>query len=156
MAPAIPARELAVVAAATRASVRHIVKVTSKASPDSPIARRRGHTEIEAGLAASGVAHTLLRGNAYMQNFLMLAPAIAATGGFASSAADGRVGLVDARDVAAVAAQIATRPTSTPGRPTGSPALSCSPTAMSLTSSLACFIAPSGSARGLPRRTGTQ
>lgn len=110
MAPAIPARELAVVAAATRASVRHIVKVTSKASPDSPIARRRGHTEIEAGLAASGVAHTLLRGNAYMQNFLMLAPAIAATGGFASSAADGRVGLVDARDVAAVAAQIATRP----------------------------------------------
>ncbi len=116
VSPAIPAQELAVVAAATRAGVRHIVKVTSKASPDSPIARRRGQSEIEAGLAASGVAHTLLRANAYMQNFLMLAPAIAATGGFASSAANGRVGLVDARDVAAVAAQIATHPDEHSGR----------------------------------------
>jgi uncharacterized protein YbjT (DUF2867 family) len=110
VSPAIPAQELAVVAAAQRLGVRHIIKVTSKASPDSPIARRRGQSEIEAGLAASGVAHTLLRANAYMQNLLMLAPAIAATGGFASSAANGRIGLVDARDVAAVAAQIATDP----------------------------------------------
>ncbi len=110
VSPAIPAPERAVVTAATKAGVRHIVKVTSKASPDSPIARRRGQSEIEAGLAASGIAHTLLRANAYMQNFLMLAPVIAATGGFASPAANGRVGLLDARDVAAVAAQIATHP----------------------------------------------
>ena len=40
----------------------------------------------------------------------MPAPVIAATVGFASSAANGRVGLVDARDVAAVAAQIAAHP----------------------------------------------
>jgi uncharacterized protein YbjT (DUF2867 family) len=110
VSPAVPAQELAVIDAAARAGVQHIVKVTSKASSDSPIARRRGQSEIEAGLAASGIPHTLLRNNAYMQNFLMLAPAIAATGGFASSAADGRVGFVDARDVAAVAVQIATDP----------------------------------------------
>ena len=110
VSPAIPAQELAVVDAAARADVSHVVKVTSKASPDSPIARRRGQSEIEAGLAASGLAHTLLRSNAYMQNFLALAPVIAATGAFQSSAADGRVGLVDARDVAAVAAQIAIHP----------------------------------------------
>jgi uncharacterized protein YbjT (DUF2867 family) len=107
---AIPAQELNVVNSAANASVKHVVKITSKASADSPIARRRGQSEIEAGLAASGVAHTLLRNNAYMQNLLMLAPVIAATGGFASSAANGRVGLVDARDVAAVAAQIAAHP----------------------------------------------
>jgi uncharacterized protein YbjT (DUF2867 family) len=110
VSPAVPAQELRVIAAAAQAGVQHIVKVTSKASPDSPIARRRGQSEIEAGLAASGVDHTLLRANAYMQNFLALAPMIAATDGFASSAANGRVGLVDARDVAAVAAQIATHP----------------------------------------------
>jgi uncharacterized protein YbjT (DUF2867 family) len=110
VSPAVPAQELRVVGAANKAGVQHIVKVTSKASPDSPIARRRGQSEIEAGLAGSGIAHTLLRANAYMQNFLMLAPAIAAAGGFASSAANGRVGLVDARDVAAVAAQIAAHP----------------------------------------------
>ncbi len=46
-----------------------------------------------------------------MQNFLMLAPAIATTSSFGSSAGDGRVGMVDTRDVAAVAAQIATSPT---------------------------------------------
>jgi uncharacterized protein YbjT (DUF2867 family) len=110
VSPAVPAQELRVVQAAREAGVAHVVKVTSKASPDSPVARRRGQSEIEAGLAASGLPHTLLRANAYMQNFLALAPAIAATGSFASSAAGGRVGLVDARDVAAVAARIAAGP----------------------------------------------
>jgi uncharacterized protein YbjT (DUF2867 family) len=110
VSPAIPDQELRVVAAAAAAEVNHVVKVTSKASHDSPIARRRGQSEIEAGLLASGLNHTLLRNNAYMQNFLMLAPVIATTGAFGSSAADGRVGLVDARDVAAVAVQIARSP----------------------------------------------
>ena len=107
VSPAVPAQELTVVASAARADVEHIVKASSKASVDSPIARRRGQAEIEAGLAASGLPHTLLRSNAYMQNTLMLAPAIARTGSFGSSAGAGRIGMVDARDVAAVAATIA-------------------------------------------------
>jgi uncharacterized protein YbjT (DUF2867 family) len=107
---AVPAQELNVVASAVSAGVEHVVKATSKASADSPIARRRGQTEIEAGLAASGLAHTLLRSNAYMQNVLVLAPAIAKTSGFGSSAGKGRTGMVDARDVGAVAAEIAASP----------------------------------------------
>ena len=110
VSPAVPAQELNVVASAARAGAGHIVKATSKASADSPIARRRWQTEIEAGLAASGLPHTLLRSNAYMQNVLALAPAIAATSGFGSSAGKGRTGMVDARDVAAVAAEIAAAP----------------------------------------------
>jgi hypothetical protein len=110
VSPAVPAQELNVVASATAAGVGHVVKATSKASADSPIARRRGQAEIEAGLAASGLPHTLLRSNAYMQNVLMLAPAIAATSGFGSAAGNGRAGMVDTRDVAAVAAEIATNP----------------------------------------------
>jgi uncharacterized protein YbjT (DUF2867 family) len=110
VSPAVPAQELTVVASAAKAGVTHVVKATSKASPDSPIARRRGQSEIEAGLAASGIPHTLLRSNAYMQNVLALAPAIAATGSFGSAAGRGRTGLVDARDVAAVAAHIAASP----------------------------------------------
>ena len=110
VSPAVPAQELNVIASAARAGVGHIVKATSKASADSPIARRRGQAEIEAGLAASGLPHTLLRSNAYMQNVLMLAPAIAATSGFGSAAGKGRAGMVDTRDVAAVAAEIATAP----------------------------------------------
>lgn len=107
---AVPEQELRVISAAKDARVDHVVKITSKASADSPIARRRGQSEIEAGLIASGLDHTLLRNNAYMQNFLMLAPAIARTGSFGSSAADGRVGLIDSRDVADVAARIVRDP----------------------------------------------
>jgi uncharacterized protein YbjT (DUF2867 family) len=110
VSPGVPAQELNVVASAARAGAGHVVKATSNASADSPIARRRGQTEIEAGLAASGLAHTLLRSNAYMQNVLALAPAIARTSGFGSSAGPGRIGMVDARDVAAVAAEIAVSP----------------------------------------------
>lgn len=111
-----PIQELNVVDAAARAGVGHVVKLTSKASPDSPIARQRWHAQIERGLAASGLSHTLLRSNAYMQNTLMLAPSIARTGGFASSIGAGRVGMVDARDVAAVAAAIAADPAGHAGK----------------------------------------
>ena len=116
VSPAVPGQELNVVDSAARAGVGHVVKVTSKASADSPIARRRGQTEIEAGLTASGLPHTLLRANAYMQNFLALAPLVAKTSSFGSSAGDGRVGLVDARDVAAVTAETAAGPTEHVGK----------------------------------------
>ncbi|HEY5018378.1 MAG TPA: NmrA family NAD(P)-binding protein [Streptosporangiaceae bacterium] len=116
VSPAVPAQELNVVASAAGAGVGHVVKASSKASADSPIARRRGQAEIEAGLAASGPPHTLLRSNAYMQNVLALAPAIAATSRFGSAAGKGRAGMVDARDVAAVAAEIAASPSSHAGK----------------------------------------
>ena len=74
VSPAIHRQELNVVDSAVRAGVGHVVKITSKASADSPIARRRDQAEIENGLIASGLGYTLLRNNAYMQNFLMVAP----------------------------------------------------------------------------------
>ena len=116
VSPGAPAQELAVIGSAARAGAGHVIKVTSNASADSPIARRRWQAEIEAGLAASGLAHTLLRSNAYMQNVLALAPAIAKTSGFGSSAGKGRAGMTDARDVAAVAAEIAASPAAHAGK----------------------------------------
>jgi uncharacterized protein YbjT (DUF2867 family) len=116
VSPAVPAQELNVVASAARVGVAHVVKATSKASADSPVARRRGQAKIEAGLAASGIPHTLLRSNAYQQNVLALAPAIAAASSFGSAAGKGRAGMVDARDVAAVAAAIAVSPAAHAGK----------------------------------------
>lgn len=110
VSPAIPAQELNVVASAVRAGVDHVVKITSKASADSPIARRRAQAEIEHALVASGLRYTLLRNNAYMQNFLMLAPTIAKASSFGSSTGGGRVGMIDTRDVAEVSAEIAVSP----------------------------------------------
>lgn len=51
-----------------------------------------------------------------VQNFLMLAPVIAATDTFGSSAGAGQVGFIDTRDVAAVAAEIAAAPAGHVGR----------------------------------------
>jgi uncharacterized protein YbjT (DUF2867 family) len=116
VSPAVPAQEIAVIDAARSAGAEHVTKVTSDAAPDSPIGRRRDHHRIEAALAASGIPHTLLRSNAYMQNLLVLAPGVAASSEFASSTGDGRIGLVDARDVAAVAAAIASSPAGHDGR----------------------------------------
>jgi uncharacterized protein YbjT (DUF2867 family) len=139
VSPAIPAQELNVITSAVGAGVGHVVKITSKASADSPIARRRDQNAIETGLIASGLGYTLLRNNAYMQNFLMLAPAIATTSSFGSSAGDGRVGMVDTRDVAAVAAQIATSPATHQGKtywPTGPESLSYADAAAALSTVL--------------------
>jgi uncharacterized protein YbjT (DUF2867 family) len=135
VSPAIPAQELHVVASAVRAGAGHVVKITSKASADSPIARRRGQAEIEHGLIASGLGYTLLRNNAYMQNLLMAAPSIAETSSFGSAARDGRVGMIDARDVAAVAAQIAAAPAPHAGKtywPTGPEAITFAEAAAAL------------------------
>ena len=41
VSPAVPAQEINVVDAAARAGASHVVKITSKASADSPVARRR-------------------------------------------------------------------------------------------------------------------
>lgn len=62
-----------------------------------------------------------------MQNFLTMAPDIAETSSFRSSAGEGRIGHVDARDVAAVAAEIAASPFPHAGKtywPTGPEAFS--------------------------------
>jgi uncharacterized protein YbjT (DUF2867 family) len=110
VSPAVPAQEIAVVDSAVRTGVTHLVKITSKASADSPVDRRRGQARIEAHLAATGLPHTLLRSNAYLQNLLALAPAVKQTRGFTMSAGDGQVGMIDARDVAAVATRVALAP----------------------------------------------
>jgi len=89
---AIPRQELNVVDSAVRAGIQHVVKIMSKASLDSPVARRRGQAEIEKGLIASGLGFTLLKNNAYMQNFLMMARGIADTDSFSTATGDGRVG----------------------------------------------------------------
>jgi uncharacterized protein YbjT (DUF2867 family) len=124
--PVVP-QELHVIDSALRAGVEHVVKITSKASANSPIARRRNQAEIENALIASGLGYTLLRNNAYMQNFLMMAPGIARTSSFRTATGDGRIGHIDARDVAAVAAEIAASPSAHVGKtywPTGPEALS--------------------------------
>lgn len=116
VSPAVPAQEIAVIDSAVRRGVTHIVKITSKASADSPVDRRRGQARIEAHLQTTGLTYTLLRSNAYLQNLLALAPMIRQTRGFTMSAGEGQVGMIDARDVAGAATAVATAPGAHAGR----------------------------------------
>ncbi|WP_344869096.1 SDR family oxidoreductase [Amycolatopsis ultiminotia] len=117
ISPSVPSQEIAVIDSAVRHGVGHIVKVTNhKATADSPVPRRRDHARIEAHLRATGVAHTLLGPNLFMQNLFAIAPEVKQSHGFTMSTGDGRFGMVDARDVAATAAAIAASPSGHAGR----------------------------------------
>lgn len=118
ISPSLPAQEIAVIDSAVRQGVTHVVKITNhKATEDSPVDRRRDHARIEAHLRASGLAYTLLAPNLLMQNLLLFASTeIRQTRGFTISAGDGRIGMVDSRDVSASAAAVAAEPHSHAGR----------------------------------------
>ena len=125
--PPVVQQELSVIDAAQQAGVEHVVKITSKASADSPIARRRNQSEIEQALVASRLSYTLLRNNAYIHFFLMMAEGIARTSTFRTATGEGRIGHIDVRDVAAIAAEIAVFSASHTGKtywPTGPRSLS--------------------------------
>ncbi|MDX1654859.1 MAG: SDR family oxidoreductase [Candidatus Competibacteraceae bacterium] len=90
--------------AAHRARVAQVVKLSAmNADPASPTDLLRQHGEIEHYLARLGIAHTLLRPNLFMQTFLGYGPTIRDRDAFHAPLPDGRVSLVDARDVAEVA-----------------------------------------------------
>jgi uncharacterized protein YbjT (DUF2867 family) len=93
-----------VIEAAGRAGVARIVKVSVAGGPDAGTRIGRWHWEIEKRIEASGIPFTMLRPNLFMQQMLRFARAIARSGAFSLPAGTGEVSLIDARDVAAVAA----------------------------------------------------
>jgi uncharacterized protein YbjT (DUF2867 family) len=103
--PRQPSMEGALIEAATRAGVERIVKLSaSGAGPDNPVALMRRHAQAERTLESSGLDHTVLRPQLYMQNFLRFGPSITAEGRFTAPMGDRRFALVDVRNVARVAA----------------------------------------------------
>ncbi|MFE2865265.1 NmrA family NAD(P)-binding protein [Embleya sp. NPDC059259] len=103
--------EKRVVDTAADSGIEHIVKISAPAAePDSPVAVSRGHHAVEEHLRASGLAHTVLRPYAFMQNLLLLAPAVAAQGVVLGAMRDAPCNWVDCRDIGDVAAAALTRP----------------------------------------------
>ncbi|MDL9948266.1 NAD(P)H-binding protein [Gordonia sp. ABSL11-1] len=99
------AHECAVIAAAKRAGVGRIVKLSAMhARTGSPLPAFDWHGRIEAVLADSGMPHVLLRPAFFLDNLLMVAPGVAATGHLAAPTGGARAAMVDVRDVAASAA----------------------------------------------------
>lgn len=95
-----PQQERAVVDTAARADVRHLVKLSVfRADERSPLQIARQHAEMERTARQSGLACTFIRPVFFMQNLL----GMVREGAIHTAAEDGRVAMVDARDVAAVA-----------------------------------------------------
>lgn len=97
--------------AAKRAGRVHVVKVSGLGTAlDSPVRSGRWHAQIEQHLEDSGLPFTHLRPPFFMQNILRFAPMIRTSGQFVGALQQGRVAMIDVRDVAAVAGTILTTP----------------------------------------------
>ncbi|MCM2387180.1 NmrA family NAD(P)-binding protein [Streptomyces sp. CWNU-1] len=102
--------ETRVVDTAADSGIEHIVKISDPvAAADSPVALSRGHHAVEEHLRASGLTHTVLRPYAFMQNLLLLAPAVATQGIILGAMRDAPCNWIDCRDIADVAAAALTR-----------------------------------------------
>lgn len=67
----------------------------------------RSHRQAEKIIEASGIPYTFLRPNGFMQNFLnYYGQSIKTQSAFYLPAGDGKLGLVDVRDIAAVAVEV--------------------------------------------------
>lgn len=95
------ANEIALIDAAVKTGVRHIVKL-SVMGPATPLNPFAWHAVIEAHLAQQSVASTVLRPTTFM-DVLKRAGSHVTTGTWAGAAGHGRVNLIDSRDVADVA-----------------------------------------------------
>ena len=106
LSPGGTEREGPVVEAARTARVGHIVKLSVWGAEEESFEFARHHRPIEKQIEASGVPYTFLRPNGFMQNFsTSMADTIRSQGAFYLAARDSRYSIVDARDVAAVAAK---------------------------------------------------
>jgi uncharacterized protein YbjT (DUF2867 family) len=105
------------VAAAQAAGVKHIVRSSGAgADPASPNALAALQGEIDAVVAASGIAHTFLRPMGFMQNWASFAAGQVKAGAFYAPQGQGAQSLIDARDIADAAAAVLVDPAPHAGR----------------------------------------
>ena len=95
--------------AAKQAGARHVVRLSAfGAAHTAPTINSRLHALSDAELAASGMPFTILKPHYFMQNLLMAARNVAERGVMELALADGRMGIIDARDVSDFAAHVLT------------------------------------------------
>ena len=103
----LPDAEERLIAAAKSAGVKRFVKMSAlgvEANPQSP------HSIVEAALAKSGLAWTVLRPTFFMQNYSTMSAASIKAGAIYEPAAEGATSFIDARDIADVAVTVLTKP----------------------------------------------
>jgi uncharacterized protein YbjT (DUF2867 family) len=79
-----------------------------QASHEAPARISRHHAEIEDELISSGLPYTFLRPQSFMQNTLIAARTVASEGKIYQPFKDGKLGMIDARDIGEVASKVLT------------------------------------------------
>ena len=95
-----------VLKAATRAGKPHIVRHSMWGSENSRIIKQGD--QVEAAIKSSGLPWTILKPTFFMQNTMMAAPTIASDGMIYFDVGDGKIGMIDVRDIVDVAAAVLT------------------------------------------------
>lgn len=117
-APGFGELQIAILQAAQREGVRHVVKLSALGASDhskSTIARE--HWTVEQALQQMDLSWTILRPHSFMQNWLDdVAASVRAEGVIYSPIGDAVVPFIDTRDIAAVAAEALLHPEAHAGR----------------------------------------
>lgn len=107
--PRAPEHSMNAVWAARQAGVERVVRLSAVgAAHDAPTRSGRLHALADAELRNTGLRWTILRPHFMMQNLLGSADEVAQHGAFHLNMGEGRLGMVDVRDVAEMAAKILT------------------------------------------------
>lgn len=120
--PTLAQQQIAVIDAAAAAGVQRIVKLSGSHWTITPPGRSLSgdaHGEIEAALVRTGIAHRVLRPNAWLQVMLARVAADLAAGDVLHAPpGDARVAFIDARDIADVAVEALFEQPAAPGAST--------------------------------------
>ena len=107
--PDSPTLQGNLVKVAKEKDVKHIVKVSVRgADLDSDIGILRYHALTEKEILDSGITYTFLQPHSFMQNLVFDAESIKNQNAIFAPMGDGKIGMVDARDIAAVAVKALT------------------------------------------------
>jgi len=97
--------------AARQGDAKHVVRMSAiGAAHTAPTINSRLHALSDAELAASGIPFTILKPHFFAQNLLMMSKSVAEQGVIYFALADGKMGIIDSRDISDFAAHVLTTP----------------------------------------------
>jgi len=95
--------------AARQGGAKHVVRMSAfGAAHTAPTINSRLHALSDAELVGSGMPFTILKPHFFMQNLMMAAQSVAQQGALYFALADGKMGLIDSRDISDFAAHVLT------------------------------------------------
>jgi uncharacterized protein YbjT (DUF2867 family) len=109
--PRAPQQSSSALWAARQSGVKHVVRLSAiGAAHDAPTVNSRLHALSDTELERSNIPYTVLKPHFFMPNLFMVAQSVAQEGTIPLPLGEGRMGMIDVADIAAVAAHVLTTP----------------------------------------------